>query len=103
MNTNIAVPHFNNTPKLNLDNTIVLEVCQNCKSHGWNTRHDAAKYYNYATTSKSFSYAILYSGQMYYRQKEERYNSLQLGSKGMGDGGYLLPAHSQRRQGGAVL
>ena len=24
--------------------TFVFEVCYNCKAHGWNTRHDEAKY-----------------------------------------------------------
>ena len=22
----------------------VVEACENCKAHGWNTRHDEAKY-----------------------------------------------------------
>lgn len=26
------------------DIVFVVELCQNCKEHGWNTRHDEAKY-----------------------------------------------------------
>jgi len=50
-----TVPRFYNFKDLDLEHTIVLEVCQNCKNHEWNTRHEQAKYYNYATTSKSVS------------------------------------------------
>lgn len=35
-----------------LDNTFVIEVCENCKTHLWNTRHDETKYKNYAIESK---------------------------------------------------
>ena len=35
--------------RLNFDNPIfVIEHCQNCRSHGWSTRHDEAKYKGYA-------------------------------------------------------
>jgi len=37
---------------LDLDQTIVIEVCENCSSHQWNTRHDATKYANHAHMSK---------------------------------------------------
>jgi len=29
------------------ENVFVIEVCQNCKDHHWNTRHDQAKYQEY--------------------------------------------------------
>ena len=41
-----------NTSPLDLDKTLVIEVCENCSSHQWNTRHDANKYFNYAMQSK---------------------------------------------------
>ena len=28
----------------NLDNVIVVECCENCRQHNWNTRHDPNKY-----------------------------------------------------------
>jgi hypothetical protein len=31
----------------------VIEVCQNCKDHHWNTRHDAAKYQEYFNRGKT--------------------------------------------------
>ena len=30
------------------DYTIVIEHCQNCDQHAWNTRHDEKKYESYA-------------------------------------------------------
>lgn len=30
----------------------VVEVCQNCKDHNWNTRHDEAKYQEFYTRGK---------------------------------------------------
>ena len=36
------------------ENTFVIEVCENCKTHNWNTRHDENKYKNYAIESKSY-------------------------------------------------
>ena len=41
-----------------LENTFVIEVCENCRSHNWNTRHDEAKYKNYALESKYKNIAI---------------------------------------------
>ena len=35
-----------------LDQTFVIEHCENCRSHQWNTRHDEAKYKQYAEESK---------------------------------------------------
>lgn len=32
----------------NLDNVFILEVCENCRTHNWNTRHDEARYKSYA-------------------------------------------------------
>ena len=29
--------------------TFVIEVCSDCKTHGWNTRHDEAKYMKFFT------------------------------------------------------
>ena len=37
---------------LDLDKTIVIEVCENCASHQWNTRHDEKKYASNAHQSK---------------------------------------------------
>jgi hypothetical protein len=34
------------------ENTFVIEVCENCRTHNWNTRHDENKYKNYALESK---------------------------------------------------
>jgi hypothetical protein len=31
----------------------VIETCQNCKSHVWNTRHDENKYLEYFNRGKS--------------------------------------------------
>ena len=35
-----------------LENTFIIEVCENCRTHNWNTRHDENKYKNYALESK---------------------------------------------------
>ena len=32
----------------------VIETCQNCKDHGWNTRHDESKYHEYFQRGKPF-------------------------------------------------
>lgn len=32
--------------------TIVIECCENCRSHQWNTRHDPAKYDQFFLDSK---------------------------------------------------
>ena len=37
----------------NEDPIFVIEVCQNCKDHHWNTRHDQAKYLEYFNRGKS--------------------------------------------------
>ena len=34
------------------ENTFVIEVCENCRAHNWNTRHDENKYKAYAVESK---------------------------------------------------
>lgn len=34
------------------ENTFVIEVCENCRAHNWNTRHDENKYKNYALECK---------------------------------------------------
>ena len=33
------------------ESTFVIEVCENCRSHNWNTRHDENKYKSYALES----------------------------------------------------
>jgi hypothetical protein len=52
--------------KLDLDKTIVIEVCENCSSHQWNTRHDANKYASQAHQSnylhKFLLLTFLFSG-----------------------------------------
>jgi len=40
------------TAALNLNDTIVIEHCTNCKTHNTHTRHDEAKYANHAAQSK---------------------------------------------------
>ena len=37
------------------ESTFVIEVCENCRSHNWNTRHDENKYKNYALESKNLN------------------------------------------------
>jgi len=39
----------------------VIETCQNCKSHFWNTRHDENKYIDYFNRSK-FDFHFFLSG-----------------------------------------
>ena len=34
------------------ETVFVIEVCQNCKDHHWNTRHDQAKYQEYFNRGK---------------------------------------------------
>jgi|LauGreDrversion4_2_1035121.scaffolds.fasta_scaffold503888_1 hypothetical protein len=46
------LPYFS-SEKIDLNNTIVLEVCQNCKQHAWNTRHDERQYREYALNGKT--------------------------------------------------
>jgi len=41
------------------DNTFVIETCENCRSHNWNTRHDENKYKNYALESKNFQFNMM--------------------------------------------
>ncbi len=36
----------------NFENTFVIECCENCRNHQWNTRHDPAKYEEFYTKSK---------------------------------------------------
>ena len=36
----------------NSELVFVVEVCQDCKSHGWNTRHDEAKYQEFYNRGK---------------------------------------------------
>lgn len=43
---NIKLPRHSGA--LDLEKTIVIEVCENCQTHQWNTRHDANKYAGYA-------------------------------------------------------
>ena len=31
-----------------INNLFVIEVCENCDTHRWNTRHDEEKYKGYA-------------------------------------------------------
>ena len=33
------------------DGKFVIEFCENCRTHNWNTRHDEAKYSLYAVES----------------------------------------------------
>ena len=39
------------------ENTFVIEVCENCRAHNWNTRHDENKYKSYAVESKCYGEA----------------------------------------------
>lgn len=36
-----------------LEKTFVVEHCENCKTHSWNTRHDEHRYKSYGLDSKS--------------------------------------------------
>jgi hypothetical protein len=45
----------------NRENIFVIEVCENCRTHNWNTRHDENKYKTYAAESK-FNELTLFSG-----------------------------------------
>lgn len=38
----------------NHEKHFIIEVCENCRTHNWNTRHDEAKYKQYADESKHF-------------------------------------------------
>jgi hypothetical protein len=42
----------NNKTFSETDIVFVVETCQNCKSHTWNTRHDENKYLDYFNKSK---------------------------------------------------
>jgi hypothetical protein len=44
----------NNNQQSETDSELVfvIETCQNCKSHTWNTRHDEAKYLEYFNKGK---------------------------------------------------
>lgn len=47
--------NFNdNTSAAGNELVFVIETCQNCKSHVWNTRHDENKYLEYFNRGKSF-------------------------------------------------
>jgi hypothetical protein len=35
-----------------LERTFVIEHCESCRTHNWNTRHDEAKYKQYGLDSK---------------------------------------------------
>jgi hypothetical protein len=37
------------------ENTFVIEVCENCRAHSWNTRHDEIKYKNSALDSNKYT------------------------------------------------
>ena len=39
-----AFNSFKIIKNMNSDIVFVVESCQNCKEHNWNTRHDEAKY-----------------------------------------------------------
>ena len=45
---------MNKAPEHDQDKYFIIEVCENCRSHNWNTRHDEAKYKQYAEESKAF-------------------------------------------------
>jgi hypothetical protein len=47
---------------MSLDNTFCIEVCQNCRSHQWNTRHDENKYNQYYADGK---YSFVYNLTLY--------------------------------------
>ena len=38
--------------QIDLEKTFVVEHCENCKTHSWNTRHDEPKYKKYGLDSK---------------------------------------------------
>ncbi len=42
-----------------LDRYFIIEVCENCRSHNWNTRHDEAKYKQYGDESNHIHTCLL--------------------------------------------
>ena len=44
---------YNKNNQAGGDLVFVIETCQNCKTHAWNTRHDEAKYIEYFNKGKS--------------------------------------------------
>ena len=55
--------------KSSLDNVYIVEFCQNCRTHNWNTRHEEARYKNYAQEmadciSKTISGSVVYQNQI---------------------------------------
>ena len=42
----------NNSKGLDSELIFVIESCQNCKQHGWNTRHDEQKYLDFFNKGK---------------------------------------------------
>ena len=39
--------------KHNIQHTFIIEHCENCRTHNWNTRHDEAKYKQFAEECKA--------------------------------------------------
>ena len=75
------------TAKFDLTYTIVIEHCMNCKPHAAHTRHNEAKYLDYAAKSKlPFpALAVHFSGLANQsRNWAERSSSVQRGSQGLG-------------------
>jgi len=49
------------------ENIFVIETCENCRQHNWNTRHDENKYKNYALESnilECFKYNYIVSAKI---------------------------------------
>ena len=44
---NLILFYLLNQNKMSDIPTFVVELCQDCANHGWNTRHDEAKYQEY--------------------------------------------------------
>jgi hypothetical protein len=51
---------YNKNNQAGGDLVFVIETCQNCKTHAWNTRHDEAKYIEYFNKGKSAKFLSRY-------------------------------------------
>lgn len=59
----------NNKKPSETDIVFVVETCQNCKSHTWNTRHDENKYLDYFNKGK---FALPCSPESHHRTYSSR-------------------------------
>ena len=65
------------------ENIFVIEVCENCRTHNWNTRHDENKYKAYAAESKLCCLSIA-SGSKDSGTRAQRLGADQRSAEGLG-------------------